>query len=350
MARDLGALVRSAVERKGRVEALEQKIHSLHRTILDKAVLQGQMPIRARTAARRSAQPEAQARLRRFREASPAYERAIGDADPRTRETRVIELDSLRWWVPLARPDDPVLIERALGHQDFPYRVLTQTRELALGGLMIDIGANIGRMCVPRVILGDVTAAYCAEPDSLNYTCLVRNVRDNRLEGLVLPDQVAIGSSNGTARLMRASTAGGHRVLDPGAATQHEVVEVESLTLDTWVERAGIDLQQLVFVKLDAQGSEVHVLMGAPGVLACRQVVWQIEIDLPLLAKRGFAAEDLFGRLRPHFTHFVDLNRSAPGNRVRPIAEIAEALAAVGGGSGGRTDVLVFCQEPPSGR
>ena len=344
MTKDTKALELSARERK-RIEVLEQKTHTLHRSVLDKAVLQGQLPIRARAAAYRSHQAEARARLDRFLASSSAYVRARADAEPLAHETRVIRLDSLTWWVPLARPDDATLVERSLGHQDFPYRLLTQTRELALGGLMIDIGANTGRMCIPRVILGDVTAAYCAEPDPLNYACLVRNARDNELEGLVLPDQVAIGSSNGTVRLMRANSAGGHRVLDHGTTTKYEVVEVESLTLDAWVDRIGIDLQQLAFVKLDAQGSEVHVLMGAPRVLECRHVVWQIEIDLPLLAKRGFVAEDMFGYLRRHFSHFVDLNRSALGSRVRPIDKIGDALAGLVGGSEGRTDVLLFTLE-----
>ena len=64
-----------------------------------------------------------------------------------------VTLDGLSWSVPLTVPDNPALVERALRHQDFPYRVLTQTREVAVGGVMLDLGANIGRMSVPRVIL-----------------------------------------------------------------------------------------------------------------------------------------------------------------------------------------------------
>src|SRR5690606_32141462 len=121
----------------------------------------------------------------------------------------------------------------------------------------------------------------------LNYACLVRNVRDNNLPGLVLPDRVAIGSEDGVVRLERRSTAGGHRVIDARTVSDRETVEVPSLTLDTWSERVGIDLQTLAFVKLDAQGSEVHVLRGASRILACRHVAWQIEVDLSLLARRG---------------------------------------------------------------
>jgi hypothetical protein len=153
--------------RHARIERLEQKIHSLHRTALDKNVLKGLLPIRAAVAAQRSLSGVARQREQRFRHASSAYAREIANLDPLARSTRVIQLDSLTWWVPLLRPDDACWVEHALGHQDFPYRTITQTREVALGGVMFDIGANTGRMAVPRAILGDVAAVYCAEPDLL---------------------------------------------------------------------------------------------------------------------------------------------------------------------------------------
>jgi len=249
--------------------------------------------------------------------------------------------------VPLTDPDDEVLVARALGHQDFPYRVITQTRDAAIGGVMLDIGANIGRMSIPRVILGDATVAYCAEPDPLNHACLVRNVRDNGLSGLVLPDHLAIGAAEGTVRLERARSAGGHRVLTEGAASKRETVEVPCLPLDAWVDRAGIDLEQVRFIKVDVQGSEVDVLRGASRVLSHRHIAWQMEIDLETLAGRGFeAGRDLYPIIQQQFTHFIDLNRHRTTSRVRPIGVLVEALDYVSGGSGGRTDVVLFSLDP----
>lgn len=334
-----------AMDPKQRIEEMGRRIDRLHRSVLEPDVLSGLLPVRARTLGHRSAQPDARARERRLREASASYARAVDDSQTLAEQTRVIDLQGLRWWVPLLRPDDEAHVERYLTHQDFPYRAITQTRDVGIGGAMIDIGANIGRMCIPRVILGDVQVAYCAEPDPLNYACLVRNVRDNRMTGLVLPDQLAVGSEDGIVRLERAKSAGGHKVIDPTARSKRETVDVPSLTLDTWVERVGVDLQQLSFVKVDAQGSEVHVLRGAGRVLACRHVAWQIEVDPPLLSARGFEAEDLFALLRPHFTHFIDLNRRAAGSRVRAIGDIADALAYIIGPTDGRTDVLVFAAD-----
>ncbi|MGE3401300.1 MAG: FkbM family methyltransferase [Vicinamibacterales bacterium] len=328
--------------RKAQLQDMRARLDRMHRVVLDKDVLRHVLPVRAAAVAGRSASPAARARERQFCDGAPAYAVALEQGSARTPQVRRITVDGLRWSAPLMRPDDEAAVQRYLAQQDFPYRTITQTREVAVGGAMIDIGANVGRMSIPRVILGDVTAAYCAEPDPLNYACLVANVVDNQLTGLVMPDRVAIGAEDGVARLERRSTAGGHTVIDPGAATARETIDVPLLTLDSWAQRVGIDPADLAFVKLDAQGSEVHVLRGAARVLAQAHVAWQIEVDFPLLARRGCSPEDLFAILRTHFTHFTDLNRHAGGARVRPVAELADALAYLSDVRHGGTDVLVY--------
>ena len=185
-------------------------------------------------------------------------------------------------------------------------------------------------------MLGDATLAYCIEPDPLNYACLVRNIRDNGLAGLAFPDRLAIGAHNGTVRLERAKSPGGHRVLGEGMTTGRETVDVPIATLDSWVDRIGIDLDTVRFVKLDVQGGEVDVLSGAPRVLACRHIAWQIEVDFERLGKRGLALEDLFAHLRQHFTHFVDLNRLATGSRLRPVADSGRGAGLRPAARGGR--------------
>jgi FkbM family methyltransferase len=319
---------------RARAKELARRVHALRRRLLDTNVLRGQLPIRGALAAKRSQRPEAQARLERFAAAAPAWTEALASDEAVAGLTRVVDEDSISWWVPIARPDDRVA----------PSRIFTQTRELGLGGLMIDIGANIGRMSIPRVILGDATAAYCAEPDPLNYSCLARTVRDNGLAGLVLPDRVAIGSADGTARLQRARTSSGHRVVENDAANGPDVVDVPVFTLDTWAARVGIDLELLTFVKVDAQGSEAHVLQGARDVLRQRQVVWELEVHPRLLKSRGCDRQDLLGALAEHFTHFIDLNSQAAGPRVRPVRDVDAALGSLWDGLAS-THVLLFTLE-----
>ena len=317
------------------------RVTALRRSVLDPRVLQGALPGRAAIARYRASRPEAAGRERRFAAASAAYAAAADDAGRFADRTRQVRVDGLAWSVPLTCPDDADAVARYVGKQDFPYRVIAQTREIALGGVMLDIGANNGRMSIPRVILGDVEAVYCAEPDPLNYHCLAANVRDNGLSGLVLPDRIAVAAEDGVARLARKKSAGGHMIVEPGVATRRETIDVACLTLDTWLERLGVDPRQVSFVKVDVQGSEVHVLRGAGRLLACPHVAWQVEIDPALLRTRGAGMDALLRLFETHFTHFVDLNRRARGPRVRPVAHLARGLGYLEAGPMARTDVLL---------
>ena len=221
-----------------------------------------------------------------------------------------------------------------------PHAGILQTREVAVGGIMLDLGANIGRMSVPRVIHGDATAAYCAEPDPVNFTRLARSVIDNSLRGLVLPDQTAIGDREGVVRLLRTGRSGDYRVLPDTAADTEHTVDVPCLTLDAWVDRLQIDLDAVTFIKVDVEGFERRVIAGAHRVLGCPHIAWQMEIKPPGLRDAGDDPQALYADLQQAFTHFIDLTRAAEGPRVRPVSELPAALRYIE--LAGKTDVILF--------
>jgi FkbM family methyltransferase len=240
--------------------------------------------------------------------------------------------------VPFAE-DDVQRIERGRS-QGFPYRVILQTRELAIGGCMIDIGANIGRTSIPRVMLGDVRAVYAAEPEPSNYACLVRNVVEHKLRGFVLPDRVAIGAMRGEARLRRSRYPGGHHIVG-GPAKVNATITVPVWPLDEWVAHVKLDPDAVTFVKVDTQGSEVAVLTGAPGLLARRQASWQIEVDPALLRRASTNVKELLALLQHHFSHYIDIGTPDGGPRVRRTSGLAESLGYLGDRQT-KTDLLLF--------
>jgi FkbM family methyltransferase len=248
-------------------------------------------------------------------------------------------LDGLSWWIPVRAAEDG-LNQRWIDTQRFPYRGILQTREVATGGIMLDIGASLGRMAIPRVVLGDVTAAYCAEPDPMNFACLAANVVDNGLRGLVMPDQTAIGDRDGVERLLCVGSSGRFHIVPGAAEGMEHTIEVPCCTLDTWVERLRIDLQAVTFIKVDVEGFERRVLAGARRLLECRHVAWQMEVKPSGLRAAGDDPRTLYADLQRCFTHFVDLNRRARGPRVRPIDALAEALGYVEPDR--KTDLLLF--------
>jgi FkbM family methyltransferase len=259
---------------------------------------------------------------------SPAYRCAVeGTSDVFIGKAERGNLEGLTWWVPRGARDTRV-----------PFRGILQTREATVNGVMLDLGAKVGRMSVPRVILGDVTRAYCAEADPVTFACLARNIIDNRLRGLVLPDQTAIGDRTGTVRLLRAGRSDNFRVVPDNV--EGDVVEVPCWTLDAWVKRLQVDLEAVTFIKVDVEGSERRVLAGAAEVLSHRHIAWQMEIKPLWLKAAGAEPAELYADLQRWFTHFIDLNRAATGRRERPVEELSGALAYIEPDK--KTDLLLF--------
>jgi len=281
-----------------------------------------------------------QGREQRLLGVSTAYRWAVESVpNSSAPAVRKLECEGLSWWVPEragrgrpARSEDPRL--------RFPYRAILQTRGVATGGIMLDLGANVGRMAVPRVILGDAMVAYCAEPDPVTYACLARNVIENGLRGLVLPDQTAIGDRDGSVRFLRAGRHGNFRVVSEETVEGADVVDVPCVTLDNWVERLHIELDAVTFIKVDVEGYERRVLAGASRVLGCSHIAWQMEIKPAGLRAAGDDPQELYADLQRAFTYFIDLDRRATGQRVRSIGELSDALTYIEPRQ--KTDVLLF--------
>ena len=222
-----------------------------------------------------------------------------------------------------------------------PLEEILKTRELAVGRFMIDIGANVGTTSIPRVLLGDFNAVYAIEPDPANYACLVRNIVVNGVRGLVLADRVAIGDTNGEMTL-RTLTSGTHHLVTRASKVPHdERVTVPCVTLDTWVERMGLDLSEVAFIKSDTQGWDARVLTGATRVLAHRHIAWQIEFSPAMLERSGRSVSEVYELLAQQFTHFIDL-RNETAARVRATSELREALAYVGKTERRYTNLLLY--------
>lgn len=291
--------------------------------------LRAVLPIRAAAAPTRHA-PESAALDQRLAALSPPYADARaawrrGDRPPLIERTIL----GLRFSI----PDDglaPGSLSFRLANDWLPLDDIVRVRPFAVGGVMLDIGGNIGTTCIPRVVYGDFSRAYVAEPDLNNYRCLVGNVLDNGLAGRILPDRVAISSRDGTTRLRRAAQIGGHHLLDDTQEWRGEFTEVPCLTIDTWLAKLGVVPESVSFVKVDTQGWDPHVIAGAPGLLARREIVWQIEASPSMMANAGYSVADLSALVTPHFTHFKELE-PADGRGLRPVTELVDLFGAMQG-------------------
>jgi FkbM family methyltransferase len=341
-------LLEQANRRRARVQvklrAARQRLSSLgvsrrraRARRLREAVLAQVMPLRHR--ALLAANPaERCARDTAFLERSASYCRARRSNELPAGSTS-LELCSLTWWIPPSSDATRGPTGLILGKERLPLREILDSRELAVGGIMLDIGANIGTTSIPRVVLGDFDRVYAAEPDPDNYACLVRNVVDNRLHGLVLPDRLALGDTVGDVSLARRSTGTHHIIGTPDADAGS--VRVRCSTLDAWVAQLSVDLSRVTFVKSDTQGWDVRVLLGAREVLCHKHIAWQIEFSPAMLQRAGCTLAVAYDVIRTHFTHFIDM-RGTTGTRVRRTCDLPKALEDVERGHRGYTNLLLY--------
>ena len=340
-AAEVTAHMRSLQQRRISIERkLRKELALARREAPVVAVYRETFLLRRATLSARVDHAAARARDEGFRRASEAYRAALTqEPDALSPFAHTMPLDGLTWWFPL-KNSKARATQDWIDKQRLPYRGVLMTHVAAVGGIMLDLGANVGRMSISRAVLGEVTAAYCAEPDPLNYACLSRNVIDNGLRGLVLPDQTAIGDRDGVVRLLRSGSSGEFHVVSDTSAAASDAIEVPCTTLDNWVARLDIDLEAVTFIKVDVEGFELRVVAGASRVIGCRHIAWQMEICPASLRTAGDDPAALYAELKRSFTHFIDLNRRAAGRVVRSVGEISDALRYID--PDGKTDVLLF--------
>jgi FkbM family methyltransferase len=184
--------------------------------------------------------------------------------------------------------------------------------EFADGDVFLDIGANIGWYSLVLARTARARISILAfEPDPLNFELLSENVRLNGCDA-VRPIRKAVSDAEGTQALYRYANKnlGRHSLLP---INDQDTVEVQTIALDAFLAREGIDLRRVAFMKVDVEGYEFPVLNGARKLLeAVPLVLCEYSPDymrrggmepqalIALFREKGFLPHELRnGELRP---------------------------------------------------
>jgi FkbM family methyltransferase len=130
----------------------------------------------------------------------------------------------------------------------------------------LDIGANTGGFCLLGKVLPGLTG-FAFEPNPEVFPILVRNLQLNGLDKSILPIQASVGDRHARAMLkIPLESQSGLAVLGtPIRFKQWREVEVQMLPLDDFCKSQmadGVDI-----IKIDTEGCELPILLGARGVL-----------------------------------------------------------------------------------
>ncbi|MBG84306.1 MAG: hypothetical protein CMJ40_07165 [Phycisphaerae bacterium] len=131
---------------------------------------------------------------------------------------------------------------------------------LESGMVFLDIGAHVGLYTLPAARrVGEAGRVIAFEPHPSNRGLLEENLARNNVQNVtVVP--AAVSNSPGVLELQVSSFNTGDHRLYRGSSTRAKTVRTDVVSVDAWLESAGIS--KVDMVKMDVQGAEASVLEG----------------------------------------------------------------------------------------
>jgi FkbM family methyltransferase len=173
------------------------------------------------------------------------------------------------------------------------------------GGVVLDVGANVGTMTVPLAIaarsVGSRVIAF--EPFPRNVEWIGKNLKLNQLEDSVTVVESGLSSAPGEATLLlredfeTGAPIGNASIAEPGNDERFKHVTVRLETLDALWPTFGNP--RLDVIKIDVEGHEDRFLEGAKQTVAANRPAFLMEVNNYFYSKRGLDFNTLIPTLLP---------------------------------------------------
>ena len=202
---------------------------------------------------------------------------------------------------------------------------------------LVDVGANIGTVCIPAVGRGVAEQAIAIEPDPVNVALLRANVAMNGLDGRIRCIENAVGPDDHREVLLELSeeNKGDHRIASASGVTRdRRAVSVQMRRLDSLVPSLDPS-RDLIF--MDVQGYEKNVLDGADLHMSAHVPIVMELWPEGMMDHCGF--EDLFAVVS-RYSHFYDLDPAAAPVPI-PIEKLGEVWDEFHRSDAGFGDILL---------
>jgi len=152
------------------------------------------------------------------------------------------------------------------------------------GGTVVDIGACLGdHTATYSKFVGPRGEVHAFEPNPVALECLEHNMKPYRN---VIVHGEALGAFNGEVSIKTNDNLGMAQVIE-GAG-------IKLRTLDS--KTSG--WARLDFIKIDAEGYELDILIGAIQTITRFRPVMLIEVNRGILTKQGRSPDDVFRKLK----------------------------------------------------
>lgn len=170
------------------------------------------------------------------------------------------------WWFPDQDTHFVEMLEKNIAKGNLPvYQQPVRSRSVGFcrsRRTALDIGANVGLWS--RDLCQQFDRVIAFEPVQDFRQCLEKNVTDSNLE----IQAVALGSANTTINMVITEHNTGHSHVDTASLGQGAI---PMITLDS------LNLDQVDYVKIDCEGYEHQILLGAKSTILANQPVMVVE-------------------------------------------------------------------------
>ncbi len=162
-------------------------------------------------------------------------------------------------------------------------------------GVYIDVGANIGLITLQVKARRQQTESHLFEPDPAVFSELKRNLALNILDPISYHQKAVSDIPNQTLTFYSSENifeSGWGRLSNQENKNQANGIEVKSVTLDDYIDQNKIETVDVL--KIDVEGAEAKVLMGAKNSLKAQKIKHIIcELNDPALAAFNSSSADL---------------------------------------------------------
>lgn len=183
--------------------------------------------------------------------------------------------------------------------------IVLKILNLKKNGLLIDVGANIGTICIPAIKRNLFNKAIVFEPEPLNYSLLLSNIIINGCYNRISTHNIALGSKNREKLNLQLDdhNKGNHRIIINSKIKIKKNIVINSYKLDSFIKNIN-SLSTLLWI--DVQGYETQVLSGAKKLLN-KKVPVCTEFSPTFLEKKNY---DLFKKMfiKNGYNYFYNLN------------------------------------------
>ena len=191
---------------------------------------------------------------------------------------------------------------------EFDYKIIKKALSL-LGKkhkrkTLINIGANIGSICIKSVKEKYFNSAIVFEPEEMNFKLLMSNVLINNLENKIIAHKLALSNTKTTLKLSlnKKSNLGDNRIINKlNNQKKLKIQKVKSDKLDNFISNHN---KKNTLIFMDVQGHEPYVFMGAKKSLKKKiPIVFEFS---PLLLDKNWDRN--FYLLYKNYKYFYDLH------------------------------------------